>query len=1217
MACLGLVLPSASFAQTPTVDSLNVVPSFFTAAVSANVAADGGSPITGRGVVFAETAANADPLIGGTWVTNLVASGTGTLGTFNRGIGGLQPNRNYSIRAYATNGNGAGYTAVETFTTPCPARIFSGIPRGSVGTSYDSYANALGGFGWDDYTISGGALPPGMGIEGWSGHLYGAPTAAGAFAFTVQVVDQTNGCVGSSALYSLEVDALHVVPRKVVFASEVVLVPSPPKTVTIVNNGPGDVNLSLPLTASAPFTVSSTSCVNPLPSTQSCTVELIYTPTSATAHNGAISIGHDQGGGPVVVPLKGAGTVASVQQVYSSNEDSDSVTVIDPVTNAVRTVVPVGNGPGGLAVLPGGAKVYVPNQLGNTVSVITTSPTHSVTATVLDVNFSYPMAAAATPSGDAVWVANRDNDTVTVIETLTDAVVASLSDPCVDGPRGVVANPVNHEMYVLSSNQDSGQPGAICVFDRVSRVFLRRISVGGFPESAVVLPNGTALYVITGNGGTAVRVALPSGAASAILGVYGHQLAMTADGSRIYVAREGDGLAVINTADNSVATIPITGYPSTIGVAVHDAAGRVFVSDTNRVFVLDLATNTELPSSDLPIVDSSFQGARVLATAKSGAPGGVAPTVTNLANGTPGAVATAVSADVTANGGAPIFERGFAYSTIDTTPEPNEPDVVVLPVPGGVGSMNAVLTGLAPGVTYHYQAYAKNISGTGLSGPGSFLNEACPSIGIAEASVPSGFQGLAYNATFTVTGAATGPFAFEYLNLPSGLTAVGNSITGIPSGGASVEIFVKVTDTPSGCSAENIYSLVIGSVVAPGDLLISEFRTRGPGGALDEYVEIANRTNADIVIIDPAGTGFSIGRPGVVLATIPNDTVIKKGGHWLAVGASFSLWSYGGGADGGLSEDIPDDMGIGLFKTASAGSYSSGPTGTLLDAVGGSAETDGIFYEGTKLAELGATDPPHQTAWVRRINNMAVLVDVNDNDRDFTFVATDAGSYGPSGEVAAVLGGPNPEDTYSVRDVLNAELPVSLIEPARGEQQYPNREVVAWAKRISYHRVFTNNTGGDIGALSFKVINLTTANTRQTLSVQGDVRVGTGFNDDVWVESLGAWIPTTGAQLDSPGMYQHYADNGWEVGGLNSRLSVPLGGEIAQEELVQSQSFGECGVFAPGESLPVNFYLHVESSGRYLFVLVPQISGVLEVPAIQARKAPALCGGKGGGGPRG
>jgi len=1223
------MLPSAAFAQTPTVDSLNVVPSFFSAAASANVAADGGAAITSRGFVYSLTADNSDPVFGGSPGVSTVSQG-GTLGAFTDTLFSLVPGWNYSVRAYALNANGAAHTPVQTFTAPCPVRTFPDLPRGSVGTSYFSYVQALGSFGWDYYSITAGALPAGRSIDNWGGYLYGTPSAPGISNFTVTVQDQNYGCLGSRS-YSLAVDALHVVPGKLAFASEVVGDTSPPKTVTIVNNGTGNVNLVLPLSATGPFAVDSSACLNPIPSSGgSCTVEITYTPPSATAHTGTMSIAHDQPMSPFVVSLRGAGTVSAVQQIYSSNEDSDSVTVIDPVTNAVRVVVGVGDGPAGLAVLPGGAKVYVPNRWANSVSVITTAPMHTVTSTIIDANLGHPIAAAATRGGDAVWVVNRDSDAITIIGTGTDTVIDTLFHPCVDFPRGVVANPVNHEMYVMSDGTAS-----ICVFDRVSRTFLRAIYVGASPQSAVVLPNGTALYMITGNNESALRVDLPSGSITTIPDVDGQQLAMTADGSRVYVAREGDGLAMIDTSDNSVTSIPLTGDPSAYGVAVHDAAGRVFVSDTYRIFVVDLATNTELPNPDLPIEDSSFQGARVLATAMNPAPAGAVPTVATLANGTPGFVATSVSADVTADGDAPIFERGFAYSTTDTTPEPNEPDVLVLPVPGMVGAMNGVLTGLTSGVTYHYQAYTKNIWGTGLSGAGSFVNQTCPTIAINEVTVPNGLEGAAYTATFTVSGAATGPFSFAYTNLASGLSGAGNAITGTPTEGFLGEILVRATDVPTGCFVENAYTLLIGSAVVPGDLVISEFRSRGVNGQLDEYVELGNRTSSPLVVLAQDGSGgWSVGNGGGALTVIPDGTVIEKGGHWLAVGASFSLWDYGApaplcrswdfssfpatclaGADATLAAELPDDLGLALFKTANPATYAPA---TRLDAVGGALETDGLFFEGTKLAELGSADPLYQTAWVRRLTNAAIMADANENDRDFIFVATDAGSYGPTSVVDAVLGGPNPEDSLTVRDVLNADLTASLIEPARGPQQSPNRRVEGWSKRIEYRRVFTNNTGKDIGMLAFKVINLTTRNSRQTLAAQGDLRVIDADDDEVYVDSLGQWVETTGARLDYPVMYP--LTEWWEgskTGGVNSRLIVPFGLSIPQGlSQASAKGPGACNVLADGESLPVNFRLTYASGGYYLYVLVPQIShDILDPPVSDIRAGGEnLC--QGGGGPR-
>jgi hypothetical protein len=76
---------------------------------------DGGLAITARGVVYALTATNSSPQLGGTGVTNV--TGTGTTGVFNVNVSGLAPKASYTFAAYATNGVGTSYSATGTFTT--------------------------------------------------------------------------------------------------------------------------------------------------------------------------------------------------------------------------------------------------------------------------------------------------------------------------------------------------------------------------------------------------------------------------------------------------------------------------------------------------------------------------------------------------------------------------------------------------------------------------------------------------------------------------------------------------------------------------------------------------------------------------------------------------------------------------------------------------------------------------------------------------------------------------------------------------------------------------------------------------------------------------------------------------------------------------------------------------------------------------------------------
>ncbi len=105
--------------------------------------------------------------------------------------------------------------------------------------------------------------------------------------------------------------------------------------------------------------------------------------------------------------------------------------------------------------------------------------------------------------------------------------------------------------------------------------------------------------------------------------------------------------------------------------------------------------------------------------------------------------------------------------------------------------------------------------------------------------------------------------------------------------------------------------------VAAGDLVISEFRVRGPSGANDEFIEIYNASGADHTVADSgAGTGYAVAASdGVARCVIPNGTVIPNRGHYLCTNSV--AYSLSGNATGNATytTDIPDNAGIALFNT--------------------------------------------------------------------------------------------------------------------------------------------------------------------------------------------------------------------------------------------------------------------------------------------------------------
>jgi hypothetical protein len=82
------------------------------ATLKGEIVDDGGLTVTGRGIVFS---VHPDPELGKAGVTNL-AAGQGT-GAFSANAIGLEPGRKYYFRAYARNGEGAGYGSDGEFVT--------------------------------------------------------------------------------------------------------------------------------------------------------------------------------------------------------------------------------------------------------------------------------------------------------------------------------------------------------------------------------------------------------------------------------------------------------------------------------------------------------------------------------------------------------------------------------------------------------------------------------------------------------------------------------------------------------------------------------------------------------------------------------------------------------------------------------------------------------------------------------------------------------------------------------------------------------------------------------------------------------------------------------------------------------------------------------------------------------------------------------------------
>ncbi len=366
----------------------------------------------------------------------------------------------------------------------------------------------------------------------------------------------------------------------------------------------------------------------------------------------------------------------------------------------------------------------------------------------------------------------------------------------------------------------------------------------------------------------------------------------------------------------------------------------------------------------------------------------------------------------------------------------------------------------------------------------------------------------------------------------------------------------------------------------PGDVIISEFRTRGTTGATDEFIELYNTTDAPIQVASGDGsTGWSIvtnvgGTPQLV-ATISNGTNIPARGHYLIANSTnpngYSLGAYPGGAGGATATpdatyttDVPDGAGIALFSTATLANIT---TTNRIDAVGFTTEANALFKEGAGLQSPATANGEY--SFVRRMSITGLPRDTNDNAGDFAFVSTNGAAYGG---VQSTLGAPGPENAASPIQ-RNATIKASLIDPqCSGGSTDPasacNRvrvqradcptcnDTVSQLGTVSIRRKFTNRMNQAVTRLRFRIVDITTLGNRAP--AESDLRI-IDAPDITVTTTAGQTVPVKGAVIETPPAQPI-------GGGLNTSLTITTGVPLT-----------------PGASVNVQFLMGVQTGGSFRF----------------------------------
>jgi subtilisin-like proprotein convertase family protein len=278
-----------------------------------------------------------------------------------------------------------------------------------------------------------------------------------------------------------------------------------------------------------------------------------------------------------------------------------------------------------------------------------------------------------------------------------------------------------------------------------------------------------------------------------------------------------------------------------------------------------------------------------------------------------------------------------------------------------------------------------------------------------------------------------------------------------------------------------------GPTATTGQLIISEFRVRGPGGGSDEFIEIYNNSGANHTVSDSgAGSGYAVAASdGVARCVIPNGTVIPNRGHFLCANSAAYSLSGSATADATYTTDIPDNAGIALFNTSVAANFT---LANRLDAVGSTSEANTLYKEGTGYPALVPFSIDY--SFVRdecgkggSITNFGVCpsggsyVDTNNNAADFYFVDTNGISSGAGQR----LGAPGPQNLSSPIQ-RTAQFPFLMLDSTVSAALSPNRVRDFTSDpannstfgTIDFRRRVVNNTGGAVTRLRYRLIDVST-----------------------------------------------------------------------------------------------------------------------------------------------
>ncbi|MCL4468360.1 MAG: YncE family protein [Deltaproteobacteria bacterium] len=290
-------------------------------------------------------------------------------------------------------------------------------------------------------------------------------------------------------------------------------------------------------------------------------IPLLGCPETPTPFIVKIPVGHN----PSEILVSGTTLLTYVTITNDNN-------VVVNVSNAYpNQIIGVGNQPVGIAIWQGGARLYVVNNAGLSISVVALSNDtfgggNSVIDSITSTSFHNMGDAIVTVDGRYLYVAT-DTNAVSVISTTTDKVVTTFTDPSFNYPAHLVADAFNRYIFVSESRSN-----AVSVISTTTNTVIKTIGVG-------ISPNG---------------------------------MAETTDGNWLFVVNSGsNSISVINTNSLTVArTVTDTSFNIPQRIALTPECAYGFVSEYHSGNISVISQNALITGSGRAVIKDIYGGVK-------------------------------------------------------------------------------------------------------------------------------------------------------------------------------------------------------------------------------------------------------------------------------------------------------------------------------------------------------------------------------------------------------------------------------------------------------------------------------------------------------------------------------------------------------------------------------------------------------------------------------